>query len=147
MSILEPIISLDIFNSIQITKPALFRQTLELALCHPAMELSYQKFLGQLQESGNTSTVKGYLETLEHAFILKQLRKYNPNKISSKVSSPKIIPLCPALISAFNKPKKIIDDHSWKGFVFEAYIGAELIKRFDSVYSVSYTHLTLPTKA
>ncbi len=134
MSVLEPVISLDIFNSVQIANPALFRQTLELALCHPAQELSYQKFLGQLQERGNTSTIRGYLEILEKAFILKQLRKYNPETISSRVSSPKIIPLCPALISAFNPADRIADDLSWRGFVFESYVGAELLKRFDKVY-------------
>jgi predicted AAA+ superfamily ATPase len=134
MSILEPVISLDIFNSVQINNPALFRQTLELALSHPAKELSYQKFLGQLQERGNTSTIKGYLDILEKAFILKQLRKYSPDTISSRVSSPKIIPLCPALVSAFNSPRRIVDDLSWRGFMFEAFVGAELLKRFDSVY-------------
>ncbi|HMP48252.1 MAG TPA: ATP-binding protein, partial [Oligoflexia bacterium] len=134
MSTIEPVISLDILSDVQINNPALFRQTLELALSHPAKELSYQKFLGQLQERGNTSTIKGHLEILKKAFILKQIRKYKPDTISSRVSSPKIIPLCPALVSAFTSTSRVEEDLSWQGFMFEALVGAELLKRFDNVY-------------
>ena len=134
LSIIEPVISLDILTSANIGNPGLFRQTLELALSNPARELSYQKFLGQLHDKGNTSTVKGYLDILEQAFILKQLRKYRPNSLSTRVSSPKIIPLCPALINTFSLPTKVLDNTSWRGMVFESFIGAELLRRFRDVY-------------
>lgn len=134
MSIIEPVISVDILNSIQINNSALFRQTLELAMCHPAKELSYQKFLGQLQDKGNTTTIKNYLNILENAFFLKELRKYTPNILTSRLSSPKIIPLCPALINSFNSPNRIEEDLAWKGFMLEAYVGSKLLSQFLDVY-------------
>jgi len=129
-SVIEPVISRDISLMREIANPALFRQTLSLAMQHPAMELSYQKMLGQLQDRGNAATIKSYIETLQHAFLLRALEKYSPRAISSKSSSPKLIPLCPALISAYGDPTRVLTDPQWRGRVIEAAIGAKLSSLF-----------------
>jgi len=127
-SIIEPVLNRDIQGLAEMRKPALFRQTFELALRYPAQEVSFQKILGQLQESGNATTVKHYLELLEGAFLLKLLYKYSSRPISTSTSSPKIVPLCPALIHALTGPEKLSRDSEWEGRVFEAAIGAHLCR-------------------
>ncbi len=132
-SILEPMLSRDILALRAVSKPALLRQTLELALRHPAQEISLQKILGQLQDSGNSTTIRGYLELLEAGFVIKTLTKFSTRPLSTKSSSPKIIPLCGALMHAFENPSRIDTDTAWKGRVFEAVIGATLARCFPKV--------------
>ncbi len=133
-SIIEPVLSRDLLSLKQISKPALFRQTLELICRHPAQEISLQKLLGQLQDSGNTTTIRGYIELLEAGFIIKSLPKFSTRAITLKSSSPKLIPLCPALVHAFESPSRLLNDPEWKGRVFEAAIGACLVNNFSEVF-------------
>jgi predicted AAA+ superfamily ATPase len=128
-SIIEPILFKDILGLTSINKPALFRQTFELAMAYPAQEISLQKILGQLQGRGNVSTIKHYLELLEGAFLLKILYKYTGSQIRMRTSSPKIIPLNNALIHGFHNPLDIDVDYDWRGRVFEAAVGASLAAR------------------
>ena len=129
-SVIEPVVARDISLVREIAKPALFRQTVSLVMHHPAMELSYQKILGQLQDRGNATTIKSYLETIEHAFLIKILEKYSTRAITTKSSSPKLFPLCPALISAFTGSDRILQDPEWRGRVVESAIGARLSQLF-----------------
>ena len=125
-SIIEPVISRDLQTAVTIQKPALLRQVFALAMHYPAQEISYQKLLGQLQDHGNTATIKHYLDVLSGGFLLLTLEKYAKQGLRQKASSPKIIPLAPALISAFTSPNLIDTDSEWRGRVFEAAIGAHL---------------------
>lgn len=125
-SIIEPVLGRDIQGAVRIDKPALFRRSLEVAMNYPAQVVSLQKFLGQLQEGGNVSTLKHYLELLEGAFLLKGLPKYSRGFATTRASSPKILPLAPALVHAFQSPEKLSSDPTWRGRVFEAAIGAHL---------------------
>jgi len=127
-SIIEPVLIKDILGLTTIGKPALFRQTFELSMAYPAREISYQKILGQLQESGNVTTIKHYLELLEGAFLLKTLQKYSGSAVRKKGSSPKILPLNNALIHAFKNPYDVENDPQWRGRVFEAAVGAALAR-------------------
>lgn len=97
------------------------------------MEVSLQKMLGQLQESGNVSTIKHYLELFEGAFLIKVLQKYSASEVRTRGSSPKIIPLKTALIHAGHDPTEVDTDPNWFGRVFEAAVGAEICRQFDSV--------------
>jgi predicted AAA+ superfamily ATPase len=126
--ILDPVINRDIPALKDIRKPALFRQVFELALNYPAQEVSFQKLIGQLQDSGNATTVKHYLQVLSQCFLLQTLEKYSTRPLTTKTSSPKLIPLCPALINAVVDPSRIDQDPAWRGRVFEACIGAQLLK-------------------
>ena len=127
-SIIEPVLIKDILGLTTVNKPALFRQTFELAMSYPAQEISLQKLLGQLQESGNVTTIKHYLELFEGAFLLKTLQKYTCSEIRKRGSSPKIIPLNMALCHAFRSPTLIDSNSDWRGRIFEAAVGAALSK-------------------
>jgi predicted AAA+ superfamily ATPase len=127
-SIIEPVLGRDIGGIVPILKPALFRQTFELAMQHPCRIISYNKLLGQLQDRGNTTTIRHYLELIEGAFLLKLLPRFSGNQIRAKSSSPKLLPLAPALSQAYRPESLSPDDATWQGFVFEAAVGAELAK-------------------
>jgi len=64
-----------------VNKPALFRQAFQLCLAYPAMEVFLQKLLGQLQDSGNVTTIKHYLELFKGAFLINLLQKYSGSEI------------------------------------------------------------------
>lgn len=125
-SVIESVLAKDIFMLAKIGKPALFRQVLEIALLYPAQEVSYQKIVGQLQESGSVDTVKNYLSILGSAFLIQTLEKFSTRSISIKSSSPKILPLCPALTHAIQSPTEILRNPTWRGRVLEAAVGAHL---------------------
>ena len=133
-SIIEPVLIKDILGLSSVNKPALFRQTFELAMSYPAQEISLQKLLGQLQESGNVTTIKHYLELFEGAFLVKTLQKYTGSEIRKKGSSPKIIPLNNALIHAFRALTDIETDSDWYGRVFEAAVCAALSRTRGNLY-------------
>lgn len=98
-SIVDPVIGKDILSLARVKSPSLFKQCFYLACSYACQELSYTKLLGQLQDKGNTDLVKFYLDLFEQAFLLKQVFKYSNKKVLSRSSSPKILPLCPALYS------------------------------------------------
>ena len=133
-SIIEPVLGRDISGLVRINNPSLFRQAFRLAMSYPAQVVSYQKLLGQLQERGNASTVKHYLELFEGAFLLKRLEKFSGSKVSSASSSPKIIPLAPALINAFIEDKGKLSDATWRGRLFESTAISHLLKLPGSFY-------------
>lgn len=133
-SIIEPVLGRDISGLARINNPALFRQAFRLSMSYPAQVVSYQKLLGQLQERGNASTVKHYLELFEGAFLLKRLEKFSGSKVSSVSSSPKIIPLAPALINAFIEDKGKLLDSTWRGRIFESTVISHLLKLPGSFY-------------
>jgi uncharacterized protein len=130
-SIINPVIAKDILTQVRVKSPALFKQCFEIVCSYPAQEISYTKLLGQLQDRGNTDLIKYYLELFEAAFLIKQLFKYSPKKVLSRTSSPKILPLCPALYSVgldgdLNK--------SEFGRSFELAIGARLVRLPGALY-------------
>ena len=126
-SIIETVIGKDILRYGGVRKPALFRQTFELLSHYPAQEISYNKLLGQLQESGNVDLVKHYIELFEGAFLFKSIHKFSGSVIRQRSSSPKIFPLCPALYGYRHGSKEFIDPET-RGRVFEAAVGSELAK-------------------
>jgi predicted AAA+ superfamily ATPase len=132
-SIIETVIGKDIMRQGTVRKPALFRQAFELLCAYPAQEVSYNKLLGQLQDKGNTDLIKHYIELFEGAFLFKALHKYSGSKIRQKASSPKILPLCPALYS-YQSGEKDLFDPEVRGHVFEAAVGAELAKLPGELY-------------
>jgi uncharacterized protein len=125
-SIIEPVISKDILQNVTVKKPALFKQTFELACCYGGQIISLNKLLGQLQEGGNIDLVKYYLSLLEKAFLIKTIPKFSTNNLQKRGSSPKIIPLALALMDLFE-----VED---KGRIFEVAVGIELLQHFDQVY-------------
>lgn len=119
---------------VDIQKPALLRQTFELAMAYPAQEVSYQKLLGQLQDHGNAATIKNYIEILEGAFLLRKLEKFSTKVLQQKSSSPKILLLSTALIDAFTNPEELDRSPEWYGRIFESAIGAHLSRLPGKLY-------------
>jgi predicted AAA+ superfamily ATPase len=132
-SIVEPMLSKDILPLKQIAKPALFRQTFALAMSYPAKEIAIHKLLGQLQDRGNSHTIKNYLDMMESGYAIRMLEKFSTRPLSKKSSSPKLIPLCSALVHAFVQPNLMDDDKDWYGRIFENAIGAHLCAGFTEV--------------
>lgn len=125
-SIIEPVLGKDIMAQQEIRKPALFRQTFEIAIQSPAQILTLHKIMGQLQDRGNVTTIKNYLELLEKCFLIRCLSKYSGSTISAKASSPKIIVMNTALLHAYQSVARLKNDPAWYGFVFESLVGSFL---------------------
>ena len=122
-SIVEPVIGKDILSLAHVKSPALFRQCFELICSYAAQEISYTKLLGFLQNKGNTDLIKHYIELFEAAFLIKSLQKYSGKEIKKRNSSPKLLPLCPALFSITRDADYNQDDF---GRAFEILVGSYL---------------------
>lgn len=124
-SIIETVIEKDILLNHTVKSPSLFKQAFEMIVSYPAQEISYTKLLGQLQNKGNTEIIKYYLRLYEGAFLVKTLEKFSTNKLKVKSSSPKILPLAPALYYL-----NVLDEYRTdeKGRVFELIVGAQLVR-------------------
>jgi len=126
-SVVDIVVGQDILTQQTVSKPALFRQAFEILCGYPAQEVSYTTLLGQLHDRGNTDLVKHYLELYEGAFLFRGLSKYSGKIVKTRTSSPKILPMCPALYtlaagaSALNDPEK-------RGHIFEAVVGLDLLR-------------------
>ncbi len=127
-SLVETTISKDVLLLTRIDKPALLRQLFELGCMHSAQVLSYQKMLGQLQDAGNTTTLAHYLRLLESAGMLAGLPKFSGAMVRRRASSPKLLALNTALLSAM-QPLSYEDlrgaPEAW-GRLVETAVGAHL---------------------
>jgi len=124
-AILENVLNRDIFRLRPLSKPILFRQFIEIIRAYPCQEISYNKLLGQLQDQGNVELVKHYLFLLECAFLYRGLEKYSRKEHLKKGSSPKILPLCPALCTYAGSLKTWAEPEN-SGRLFEVLVGAIL---------------------
>jgi len=130
-SIVATVIEKDILQFQTVKSPALFKQAFEIIMAYPAMEISYTKLLGQLQNKGNVEIVKYYLDLYQGAFLIKVLEKYTPNQIKMKGSSPKILPLAPCLHYLTHLDEYAQEE---RGRVFEAMVGAQLLRIGHELY-------------
>jgi len=128
-ALIEPVIGKDILLLQTIEKPALLRQIFRLAAAHPAEILSLNKMLGQLDDTGNTTTIASYLQTLSAAGLIASIQKYSGSKIRQRTSSPKLIFLNNALINAtmLLKFSDAYNDSAYWGRLIENAAGAHLI--------------------
>jgi predicted AAA+ superfamily ATPase len=124
-SIIENILNKDIFRLRPLAKPVLFRQFLEIIRAYPCQEISYTKLLGQLQDRGNVELVKHYLFLLECAYLYRGLEKYSRKEYLKKSSSPKILPLCPALCT-YAGSSALWREPDYFGHLFEVAVGSAL---------------------
>ena len=82
-SIIEPSISKDIFQLVNIQKPALLKNLFELACLYNGEIVSFSKMIGQLRDAGNTTTLAHYKDLLDQAWLLTGIEKFSGSKISS----------------------------------------------------------------
>lgn len=128
-SIIETSISRDILMLTRVDKPALLRRLFETGVRYSGMELSYTKVLGQLQDSGNTTTLSHYLTLLGSAGLLSGIEKYSGSVARQRSSSPKFMVHNTALMSSSDAEHfSSIMEHpaSWGRYV-ESAVGAHLL--------------------
>jgi hypothetical protein len=130
-SLVETTISRDIFLMTRVDKPALLRQLFQLSCAYSGQVLSFQKMLGQLQDAGNTVTLAHYLELLTGAGLVAGLQKYSGSQVRQRGSSPKLIAMNNALITAqldIDLAKARRDPALW-GRLVESAVGAHLLRK------------------
>jgi predicted AAA+ superfamily ATPase len=128
-ALVETAVSRDILLLTRVDKPALLRQLFHLGCAYSGQIVSYQKLVGQLQDAGNTTTLAHYVELLAGAGMLTGLSKYAGSKLRQRGSSPKLLALNTALMTAqsgltFDEARK--DGDFW-GRVVETAAGAHLV--------------------
>ena len=128
-SLIETTLSRDILLLTRVDKPALLRRLFQLGCTFSGQILSYQKMIGQLQDAGNTTTLAHYLELLTGAGMLTGLQKFAANQVRERSSSPKLLVLNTALISAQSRltSDEARKDREFWGRLAESTVGAHLI--------------------
>lgn len=99
-SLIETSVSRDILLMTRVDKPVLLRRLFEIGCRYSAQIVSFQKMLGQLHDAGNTTTLAHYLELLCGAGLLAGIPKYAGIVIRQRGSSPKLMVLNTALMTA-----------------------------------------------
>jgi hypothetical protein len=128
-SLVETTISRDILLLTRVDKPALFRRLFQLGCDYSGQVLSYQKMIGQMQDAGNTTTLAHYLELLSGAGMLTGLSKFAGQRVRQRGSSPKLLVLDTALLTA-SSPYTLVQarkESSFWGRVVESAVGAHLV--------------------
>lgn len=139
-SLVETTLSRDLLLLTPIEKPALLRQLFRLACDYSAQILSYSKMLGQLQDAGNTVTLANYLRSLGDSGLVRGVEKFSGSRVRQRGSSPKLLALNSALISAhqgLTMRQARSDKASW-GRLIETAVGAHIVNtagpRTDTFY-------------
>lgn len=101
-SLIETTVSRDVLLMVRIDKPALLRRLFELGCLYSGQILSYQKMIGQLQDVGNTTTLAHYLDLLKGSGLVTGLQKYAGQAVRQRASSPKLLALNNALMTAMS---------------------------------------------
>src|SRR5579859_1299675 len=129
-SLIETTVSRDILLLARVDKPAVLRQLFGLACELSGQIVSYQKLVGQLQDAGNTTTLAHYLELLAGAGMVAGLQKYSGSRVRQRGSSPKLLALNTALVSATSGTgfaRTRADPERW-GRLVESAVGAHLYR-------------------
>jgi predicted AAA+ superfamily ATPase len=127
-SLIETTISRDVLLMTRVDKPALLRQLFDLACRYSAQVLSYTRMLGQLQDAGNTTTLAHYLTLLGGAGMVTGLQKYSGSEVRKRGSSPKLLVLNTALMTATSGqgPEAAQIASDFRGRLVESAVGAHL---------------------
>lgn len=130
-AIIDATINKDILMDTPIGKPALLRQTFELAAAYSGQLLSLNKMLGALQDAGNTATLAGYMHLLDESGLLCGLQKYSIDTARRKASIPKFQVYNNALKMVYGSlpfEQAILDRKAW-GHILESCVGAYLVNQ------------------
>lgn len=140
-SIIAPAIDKDVLMTRTVFKPELMHLLLTLGCVYSGEELSLNKMLGQLQDSGNVTTLSGYLTTLNEARLLCGLHKYANENARKYNSIPKLMVYNSALLSAQSSTffeKAFTVPKVWGRWV-ESAVGAYLLNMADEMdFAVYY---------
>lgn len=128
-SMIETSISKDVLMLTRVDKPALLKRLFEVGCAWSSQIVSLNKIQGELQESGNLTTLSNYLHLLTGAGLLTGLEKYSGSSLRQRSSKPKFQVFNNALLSALS-PARFVDvnrDHRQWGRLVESAIGAHLL--------------------
>jgi len=133
-SLIETVLSRDVLQMSQITKPALLRHLFMLSTAYPSQILSYNKMLGQLTDAGNTTTLSHYVRILHSAFLLSGIEMFRAGQRPKRGSSPKLVLWNNALINAVSvrSYEKTRNDSEVWGRLVENAVGASLLNQLQS---------------
>jgi predicted AAA+ superfamily ATPase len=138
-AIIESSISKDVLSLTRINKPALLRNLFEFAAVYSSQILSYTKMLGQLSETGNTTTLSFYLQLLDQAGLAAGLDVYSPKLVKTRAASPKLQVHNTALIAAEQQTmlfNDVLNDPVYWGRLVESAVGAHLLGEISKKRSV-----------
>lgn len=129
-SIIRTAIQQDILSVTRIDKPALMAQVFELTCMYSGQIVSLQKLAGQLQDTGNVTTVASYLGLLSEAGFITGLQKYAGYALRKRSAPPKLQVHDNALMTAllpytFEEAKA---DRTLWGRVIESSIGTHFLR-------------------
>jgi len=128
-SIIESVVSKDILLLTQVNKPALLRRLANVAISYSSQIVSYNKIMGGLDGSGNTTTLSHYIGLLDEAGIVGGLRKYFGKNAAPKQSIPKFQVHNQSLFCAlqpYSYPEVTANGAVWGRFV-ESAVGTHLV--------------------
>jgi predicted AAA+ superfamily ATPase len=130
-SLIETTVSRDILLMTRVDKPALLRRLFHLVCTYSGQILSYQKMVGQLQDAGNTTTLAHYLRLLNGAGLATGLSKYSGNEVRTRASSPKLMVMNTALMTALMGKSFVeqFQDRDMWGRIVESAVGAHLLNQ------------------
>lgn len=140
-ALIAPSIEKDVIMTSRIYKPALMAQLFDLGCSYSGEMLSLTKLLGQLQDAGNVTTMKSYLNILKQCNLLAALQKYANDAARRYQSIPKFQVFNNALLTASRRTtfaQTRIDTEAWGRWV-ESSVGAYLIGQAEEdEYEVYY---------
>jgi len=140
-SLVETSIAKDILMMTRVDKPILLKRLFDIGCRYSAQILSLTKIQGELQESGNLTTLSGYLNLLKECGLLTGLEKYAKNIIRKRTSKPKFQVHNNALLSAGQEvsfENLRYNSKEWGRFV-ESAVGVHLINSgINSGFNVYY---------
>lgn len=138
-SLVETTISRDVLLLTRVDKPALLRQLFRLACDYSGQIVTYRKLMGQLEDAGNATTIAHYLELLAGAGLVAGLSKFSGSRVRQRASSPKLIVLNNALLTATSglTPDQLSDPEV-RGRLVETAVGAHLLSAVGPNVQVLY---------
>ena len=139
-SIVEPHLERDLLAMTRVDKPALLKRLFELGAEWSGEILAYNKMLGQLQDAGNTTTLARYLDLLAAAGLLAGLQKYAGRAPRRRGSSPKLLALDTAFMTAGSgySLDEAMADRTYRGRLTETAVGAHLFNTASTATRLYY---------
>ena len=134
-ALIDTVINKDILLLARIDKPTLLRQFFLTVCSYPAQIVSLNKFLGQLENAGNVTSLANYASLLQSAYLITPLEKYNGATTKMRSSQPKWIISNNALLTALSDQKPEDSRRSsWYGRLVENAVAQHLILLADKVF-------------